>query len=122
MERTGVQGLSESDGPITVAYTFDANEFAADSEEVVEPVPIAGETEPPEEGGAVQKIDFVKEHKLAPVGHKGHEDVLLNLVTKQFKFTVTGTVGEGDFKGLFDVDTKELIWRDHPDPDEDANS
>ena len=119
LEQTGVQGLSESDGPITVAYTFDANEFAADSEEVVEPVPIAGETEPPEEGGAVQKIDFVKDHKLAPVGHKGHEDMLLNLVTKQFKFTVTGTVGEGDFKGLFDVDTKELIWRDHPDPDED---
>jgi hypothetical protein len=38
---------------------------------------------------------------------------------KPVKFTVTGTVGEGEFKGVFEVDIKTLIWREHPDPDED---
>lgn len=118
-----MEGLSEGDGPISVAYEYDANEFAPQTEggqaEAPEPVPIAGRTEPAEEGGAEQKIDFIREHEVAPIGHVDHDQLLLNLITKKFKFTVTGTVGESDFRGLFDVDIQELIWREHPDPDED---
>ena len=83
------------------------------------PERIAGATEPPEEGGAAQKIAFVKEHECPPVGHQMHDALLLDLIMKPVKFTVTGTVGEGEFKGVFEVDIKALIWREHPDPDED---
>lgn len=115
---SGVQGLSEGDGPVTVAYTYDGvNELTPEGEE---PVLIAGETEPPEEPSVPeQKLSFLKEHEVAPVGHLAHDALLLDLITKPMKFTVMGTVGEGEFKGIFDVDVKELLWRLPPDPDED---
>lgn len=115
----GVQGLSEGDGPFTIAYTYDGvNELTPEGEE---PVPIAGETEPPEEPSAPeQKVNFLKEHEVAPVGHLAHDALLLDLITKPVKFTVTGNMGEGgEFKGTFDVDIKELLWRQPQDPDED---
>ena len=105
-----------------MAYEYDRDEFVPpppEGEEAPEPERIAGATEPPEEGGAAQQIDFVKEHACPPVGHKLHEALLLDLIMKPVKFTVTGTVGEGEFKGVFDVDIRALIWREHPDPDED---
>jgi len=117
--RAGVQGLSEGDGPIAVAYTYDGvNELTPEGEE---PVPIAGETNPEESEPSApeQKIAFLKEHEVAPIGHEAHDALLLNLVTKRVSFTVSGTVGEGEFKGVFDVDVTELLWRGHPDPDED---
>ena len=86
-----------------------------------EPVPIEGQTEPPAEGGAEQRIDFFKEHEVAPVGHKECEQLLIGLVTKKVRFTVTGAVGGGDFNGVFAVDVSTLIWRSHPDPDEDED-
>ena len=117
----GVKGLSEGDGPISVVYDYDANEFAAPPDEgEAEPVRIAGEAEAPDEASVPeQTMDFIKEHEVAPVGHQKHDALLLDLITKPVKFTVTGTVGEGDFKGVFDVDIHQLLWRVHPCPDED---
>ena len=105
-----------------MSYEYDRDEFVRPPPEggdAPAPERIAGATEPPEEGGAAQKIAFVKEHECPPVGHQMHDALLLDLIMKPVKFTVTGTVGEGEFKGVFEVDIKALIWREHPDPDED---
>jgi len=68
-------------------------------------VRIAGEAEAPDEALVPeQTMDFIKEHEVALVGHQKHDALLLDLITKPIKFTVTETVGEGEFKGMFDVD------------------
>ena len=118
----GIRGLPADAEPLGLTYTLPANEFRKDPEEGAEPLPIAGEVEKLEAGGAEQTWNFATQHPVPLPGAPGHEAMLRKFITSPAEFKVTGTLGGAELDAGFTVPLEQLVWLPPPDPDDDSKN